>query len=153
MAALSTPRIRDSKIKPGCHKYKPPVRGLAYRGSAEGMAYQNRTKGLKEKETDQMIHLEDGSLKGEAYDKAVAEAMAKAKANVDGPSSGAAPPLKAAGGKARVVSGAGAPQAASDARYPHVASGAHGPRVASGAGGPRPPRAASGAGGHSRPHA
>ena len=43
LAALSTPKIRDARITPGCHKYKPPVRGLAYRGSVEGTTYKHRT--------------------------------------------------------------------------------------------------------------
>jgi len=41
-AALYAPKIRDERITPGCHKYKPPVRGLAYRGSVEGMTYKHR---------------------------------------------------------------------------------------------------------------
>jgi len=42
MAELSKPRFRDERIKPGMHVYKPPVRGLAYRGTEKMAMYKDR---------------------------------------------------------------------------------------------------------------
>ena len=107
LAALSTPRIRDERITPGCHKYKAPVRGLAYRGSIEGTTYQHRTKGLAQKDTDgKAIHLQDARVKDDrdAYNKHLAEEMKKQV----GPSNPATGKSTPATGKQPNTGGSGA---------------------------------------------
>jgi len=75
-AALYAPKIRDERITPGCHKYKPPVRGLAYRGSVEGMTYKHRDKKLATKCTDgKQVGIHDKSLSGDARDEVVCSQM------------------------------------------------------------------------------
>merc|ERR1712048_757556 len=61
MAELSAPRIRDERIKPGMHVYKPPARGLAYRGTEKMEMYKNRHDGgMQYKHLDEN---ENGELK------------------------------------------------------------------------------------------
>jgi len=61
MAELSTPRFRDERIKPGMHVYKPPVRGLAYRGTEKMAMYKDtHAGGMMYKHLDKN---EDGGLK------------------------------------------------------------------------------------------
>jgi len=73
LAALSTPNIRDERITPGCHKYKPPVRGLAYRGSVEGTTYKHRDAKLAAKSTDgKAVTVKDKSLGPDAKEMGAA---------------------------------------------------------------------------------
>jgi len=56
MAELSTPRFRDERIKPGMHVYKPPVRGLAYRGTEKMEMYKNtHAGGMEYKHLDKNV--------------------------------------------------------------------------------------------------
>ena len=61
MAELSAPRFRDDRIKPGMHVYKPPVRGLAYRGTEKMAMYKDtHSAGMAYKH---LAKNEDGELK------------------------------------------------------------------------------------------
>ena len=120
LAKLSTPTIRDKRIKPGCHKYKAPVRGLAYRGSTE--MYKHRVQGLAEKDTGgKTIHLDDSRIKDgnydrAAYDKALAEQI-KAQTGSCKPAAGTS--SKAAGKQRQKPgpSGAGSSRANTSAAH------------------------------------
>lgn len=92
MEELSAPRIRDERIKPGCHVYKPPVRGLAYRGTENmtcygsrrdgGMTYQHREENekgdlqlrLRETRGNEKITLKDGEVEGAARQHSIESA-------------------------------------------------------------------------------
>jgi len=92
MAEMSTPRIRDERIKPGCHVYKPPVRGLAYRGTEKmamfqerrdgGMTYKHREQNedgevklrLRETRGNEKLVLSHGVVEGAARQRAIESA-------------------------------------------------------------------------------
>jgi len=73
VAELSTPRFRDDRIQPGCHAYKPPVRGLAYRGSVEGTTFVHRNKELAERSHDGVLRLDKGKGSHEDIKAAIKE--------------------------------------------------------------------------------
>ena len=102
MAELSAPRIRDDRIKPGMHVYKPPVRGLAYRGTEKmamyqdrrdgGMAYKHREQNeqgdcklrLRETQGNEKIVLKNGEAEGLARQCAIESATGIGNSNFDG---------------------------------------------------------------------
>ena len=82
LAAMSTPKIRDERITPGCHKYKPPVRGLAYRGTEKMAMYAERRDGgmtYKHRESN-----EDGEIKLRNRDTKGNSSVILEDANVSG---------------------------------------------------------------------
>ena len=102
LAELSTPRIRDDRIKPGCHAYKPPVRGLAYRGTEKmamfqdrhdgGMTYKHREENeqgeiklrLRETRGNEKVVLKDNDADGVARQRSIEEATGIRKAGGKG---------------------------------------------------------------------
>jgi len=99
MAEMSAPRIRDDRIKPGCHVYKPPVRGLAYRGTEKMAMFQERRDGgmtykhregnedgevklrLRETHGNEKLVLKDGETEGVARQRAIESASGIRKSN------------------------------------------------------------------------
>ena len=71
------------------------VRGMAYRGSAEGMTYQHRNAKLATKSTGGKAVSFDGSLSGGAREKAIDEEMQRVSA----------PSADRAAGRGMIVSG------------------------------------------------
>jgi len=102
MAELSAPRIRDDRIKPGMHVYKPPVRGLAYRGTEKMAMYQDRRDGgttykhreqneqgdcklrLRETQGNEKVVLKNGEAEGLARQRAIESATGIGNCSFDG---------------------------------------------------------------------
>jgi len=144
MAELSAPRIRDERIKPGMHVYKPPVRGLAYRGTEKMAMYQERRDGgmtykhreqnedgeiklrMRETQGNEKVVLADGEVKGVAKQRAIEKATGirtKANSTVSAASKCASSTVSAA---SQCASSAGPSAPKSPQRRPGAQLSSHG---------------------------
>merc|ERR1712139_453152 len=109
LAELSKPKIRDDRIKPGMHVYKPPVRGLAYSGTDKMAMYADRRDGgmtykhiksnekgdcklsLRETSGKEKIILKGSELTGSARQRAIENASGTGIARNNGRAAGPRP--------------------------------------------------------------